>query len=422
MKERTQDWKGRTYILIEKLKVKVQRNGTFYVGMILAAIICFAYYFEQQMNPQDTTVFAFSYKYGFISRGFMGTLLLLVNKISPVDAMSYHTVYQMSMAATILFFIMLFVLYAVLLYKVEEKQERTMQFFILILSILAFPEFLTLENFGRLDVYLAILMLACVIILLIEKAEWLVIPLCALATIIHQGFVFMNINIILVMLLYKAFRCQGKIRKKYLVIFGITFLTVSALFLYFELFSHMNGQEIYDEVVALAKKLSMDGESVNDSLLKHEILGEDVFAYEWGFHILNYEETPLFLLMFSPFILLGIGFFRRLCKALQTKEQKFIYGIVIAGAITVLPEAILKIDYGRYSYAILFYYILMVMILFAWRDNFVEVEAGNTYKRIRQKMDAPAMMILYLIMMVPFRDVRFNELICGIMMWIFRIF
>ena len=51
---------------------------------------------------------------------------------------------------------------------------------------------------------------AGVILILKERAEWLIIPFVALATMVHQGYVFMFFNILLVLLFVKCCDCQGK--------------------------------------------------------------------------------------------------------------------------------------------------------------------------------------------------------------------
>lgn len=86
---------------------------------------------------------------------------------------------------------------------------------------------------------------------------------------IHQGFVFTNANLILVPLFYKIMTEEGKRRKKYILLFAGFFLTISALFLYFEFFSHGNGASIYKEVVAAAKALSENGKGYNKSVIQH---------------------------------------------------------------------------------------------------------------------------------------------------------
>ena len=88
------------------------------------------------------------------------------------------------------------------------------------------------------------LSLLCAVLILTERAEWLVVLLAAVCVMIHQGYVFMYANIVLVLLFYKAMSGAGKRSRKYWKLFVATFVVISALFLWFEFFSHFNGEEI----------------------------------------------------------------------------------------------------------------------------------------------------------------------------------
>ena len=400
---------------------KNKKNFEFLVGLFLFAIIDILFSFRHTMNPQDTTVFAFSYKYGFISRGLAGTCLKILDMLLPGNQMTYGTIYTISEIVTVIFFICLFALFYICLKKCQDDEQAMIKYMIIFMSIFAFPEFLTLENFGRLDVYLTIIILICTALILSEKFEWCIVPLCALGTIIHQGFVFMDVNLVLVLLFYKALRSEGKKRKKYTLILILSFIVCSIFFLYFEIFSHSLGQDAYNEIRTLALQLSSDGESVNESILLHEILREDVFEYEKGFHILNYQETPLFLLFFSPYIVIAIKFFRNLLGDARTKEDKLVCWAIILGAVTVLPEIVLKIDYGRYVYTIIFYYIAIIMCMITMREKIIIDTLNHTLQSVKNKIAFWQIILIYPILLVPFLDVRFNDLICAIMRWVFGI-
>ena len=68
--------------------------------------------------------------------------------------------------ATILFFCCLFGCFAAVLVRCEGRELRRQQYLIILTAVFAFPMFVTEENFGRLDVYLTILMLLCMILLI----------------------------------------------------------------------------------------------------------------------------------------------------------------------------------------------------------------------------------------------------------------
>lgn len=88
------------------------------------------------------------------------------------------------------------------------------------------------------------------------------------------------------------------------------------------------------------------------------------------------------------------------------------------GAWTVLPEFVLKVDYGRYLYSIVFYYLAMILSLIALGDGQVKDALGDMEARLTKKMYAPAILIVYPMILMPFLDVvisQINVVLCGFM-------
>ena len=367
----------------------------------------------------NTTVYAFSYRHGLVARGVLGTFLEIWDKYSPVDLMSYHTIYQISEAATLVYFVMLLWMTGTIL-KHCRDHEIEAKILLGCLMIFAVPMFLTSDNFGRLDVYLMIIMLFCMILILEEKFEVLILPSVALAALIHEGFVFMNLNIILVLLFYKLLTKQEKKEKvKYIALLVLTFTIPSIFFLYFEFFSHRFGTDVYQETIALAKKLSVDGKTYHKQVVMHEIMGMDIAGMEKKHHRWNREDTPIFLVLFSPYIILAVKFFYSYVKKCHTKVDKWLAMSFLIAPLTLLPEIILKVDYGRYMFAICFYYIVMTLCYISMQEKNM-LETVNQWKNIllQHKIWSVAG-VCYLFMFVPFRGYRICDLVTGIVSRLF---
>ncbi|MCI8710860.1 MAG: hypothetical protein HFH23_00985 [Ruminococcus sp.] len=414
------------------MKCAKTQNAAFLAVLAVFAASSSVRYFSFEMSMHNTTPFALSYKYGFISRGLMGTLWAFFDGLTSKNLMNYRSLYTFSLWSTVLYLALLFVLFAVCLKRCREKDEHNMRYLICFLGVFAFQMFWSDELFGRLDVYLMILTTLGMILLVEEKWEWLVIPFSIICVMIHQGFVFVSANLMLVPLFYKILTCRGKKRKRYIVIFALTFLSISVLFLYFELFSHVNGPEIFDEVVASAKALSEDGKGYATSLLNHEILGKDVFEEEWEYHVFNYKEFPTALLLFSPYIVIGLSFFKKLIgkgkktaggdNALSGQKdaaRRFAYLVLFVGVATVLPEMILKVDYGRYMFRIFYYYISMVMMFMAMGDTVVADQVEETKEDVKGKVPVPMVVLLYPMFLTPFYDVIISGAVHKLSVWFF---
>lgn len=388
-----------------------RQNRNFFVLLGIFAVVCVLRYYDHFIVSVNTTVFAFSYKLGFISRGLPGTALRVLNLLFPYDFMSYSGIGLVSKAATLLLFVILFIFYAACLKKCREEMRQDARYLIFFLSIFTFPMFLTAENFGRLDIYLLSIVVLCCILVLYEKFEWLIVPLCVVAMLVHPGYVFMDINILLVLLLYKVLTGAEEKRKKYIALFAVTFAAVSVLFLYFEFFSHPQGADIYEEVVATAKSLSDNGQNYHDHLINHDILGENVFWAEWDWHIVNFIEFPIFIVLFSPYIYLIGRFYWNLIKNERERTKKFAYILITLGAGTILPEMILKTDYGRYMFALIFYYIGCVLILLAMGDEGAIRQVKELTGFLKEHMTLSIFLLMYAFLFVPFRDFHISDVL-----------
>lgn len=386
-------------------KVEKKRYRQFIGAMLAFAVFYYLRYFKHTMTEYNTTLFAMSYKYGFISRGMLGTIWAGLDKILPLDLMTYEAVYWFNWGITWLFSLLVIVFLGKCIRKVKTEHRHNMYYMAIACAIYFFPMFWSEEMFGRLDVYLYILTFICLFALLDEKAEWIIIPIGILCMCIHQGFVFTNANLILVPLFYKIMTEEGKRRKKYILLFAGFFLTISALFLYFEFFSHGNGASIYKEVVAAAKALSENGKGYNKSVIQHEILGKDVYDSEARYHALNRTEFPAFLVLYAPYLPIVIHFFKGLFGRSKDARSKWAHAAFLLGACTILPQYLLKVDFGRYAFTTFTYYIVMVMILMVMQDKAVADQLETTKEKIKATIPVPWIVLLYPMFLMPFYDV-----------------
>lgn len=379
------------------------------------AAVSIVFFFEHRMNAQNTTALAVSYRYGIVPRGFVGTVIYGIEKFLGISLYSYRRVYYFSALVTAFYFVVLFTFYILCLKKTKDERLKITETMILFVSVFMFPEFLTWNNFGRLDEYLMIITLLCLILLVLEKWEFLLIPFCCVAGLIHVGFVFTNVGVILVAILWKAFQQEGRARKKYILLFLGCFLSVSVLFLYFEIFRQPLGMAEYEEIVALARSLSEDGMSISDSLLNSEILGLSVFEDEWVWHIKNYVETPIFVILFIPYIYLAYRFFKNLIGRAETGIEKCKYIMVLIGAGTIVPELVLKVDYGRWMFCIITYYCLILLVLTVLGDQKIIAQLRETGQWLKKKTPFYWLLLIYPVFFVPFRDVYISDVTTRIM-------
>ena len=359
------------------------------------------------VNSYNSSIFALSYKYGFISRGLSGTIFRIVNKVLPFDIMNYNGVLRYSQAVTVIFMLLVWLFCFYLIYKSNEDNYRHIQIVSILLVVFSITFFSNSFNFGRVDIYLVATAIVCVLILLWRKMEWLIVPLSCFAVMFHQAYVFMFFNVTLVILIYRFIESDKKGKIKYSILFILSFIGASTLFLYLNFFAHTSDISIYNNVVEDAVVLSKEDEGYHMALLQHEVLGIDPTTSEWEHHLKNFVEFPIFAIIMLPYIILVIRIFVNTIRETTENKDKFKYIILSLGVLTIVPNLILKVDYGRWMFSIIVYYILIFAFLIAIKDKQVIPVLNREIDKIKAK---PFVFIFYVLplMVTPMWDVNIS--------------
>lgn len=374
------------------------------VNLALFAVTC-----RGMVRSYNTTMLALSYEYGFTSRSLLGTLYHLLDAVLPLDLIDYRAVVATAYVATILF--VLFVEY--FLYRClrccEGEMVKYGEYLALILSLCLVSTFSFPYNFFRVDIFMILVSLLGVLCLVKERAQWLVVPLSALGVMFHQGYVFMYFNLILVLLFYRALSWWKEDRRKarrYSLLFALSFLVGSVLFLWFEFFSRSNGAAFFDTIKSEAEKLSYDG-IYHSTLLYHEVLGIDLASTEEEFSRVNAVQILMCGIVCLPMLVFAVRFFAGLIKKAKGASEKWKYLAVALGAATILPDFLLKIDYGRWMAAVVVYYVGIVLALLAMKDPIMETQVRESGERLIQRPGI-ALWIMVVILLLPFLDVNID--------------
>lgn len=374
------------------------------VNLALFAVTC-----RGMVRSYNTTMLALSYEYGFTSRSLLGTLYHLLDAVLPLDLIDYRAVVATAYVATILF--VLFVEY--FLYRClrccEGEMVKYGEYLALILSLCLVSTFSFPYNFFRVDIFMILVSLLGVLCLVKERAQWLVVPLSALGVMFHQGYVFMYFNLILVLLFYRALSWWKEDRRKarrYSLLFALSFLVGSALFLWFEFFSRSNGAAFFDTIKSEAEKLSYDG-IYHSTLLYHEVLGIDLASTEEEFSRVNAVQILMCGIVCLPMLVSGVRFFAGLIKKAKGASEKWKYLAVVLGAATILPDFLLKIDYGRWMAAVVVYYVGIVLALLAMKDPVMEAQVRESGESLIRR-PGMALWLMIVLLLLPFLDVNID--------------
>ena len=408
-----------------------ESSKKFIYFLAMACVAAVVIYYEASMNMQNLTTYLFSYRYGFIPRGFVGTIIDGLLSLFGLE-LTYFKCLCISGVATAGYYILLFILYALFLGKVMEKAQSALKALMVFFSWFAFTEFISWNNFGRTDEYLTILVIMALILLVMEQAEWLIVPICAVAVMVHSGFTFTNSGLILALLLYKAI-CAFQMEKRgekptrtfryYMIILILSFAVISALFLYFQVFRQAVSMDVYDHIKEEAIRVASEGDQGGylvqlQSLIDSELLRMDVYDFESQWRAVNVREFPIFVVLFMPYIIILIRFAIRVFKKANDRLDIFKYIVPFIGVATILPDLLLKVDYGRWVFCIILYYCLMVMTAAALDDEPVLEAMTETYEWLKAHKIC-WLLLVYPVLFVPFRDVSISDLTLKLMNLIF---
>lgn len=396
---------------------KKKQISRFMWLLILLSCAIFFLDYDERVLPYNSTILAFSYKYGFISRGLAGTIYQWIDSILPVNMIDYAMVLRFTLIVTLAFYVLFFAFCYQCMKRCQEEYLGRFLYLILFYAVFVVSMFAYKRNFGRLDLYLMALTVIGTMCLIAKKAEWLIVPLSMISVMYHQGYVFMFYNILLALLVYRLLsEKEKKARIYYGVILLVSLIGCSALFLWFEFFSHTDGVRYVDEIIANAKAMTkpFNGMTYHDTLIDHEILGIDLSDVEYPYRVMNWIEIPFFIAIISPYIVLAVKLFRRILARAQGKTERLKYGFLAIAAGTLLPLFLMKCDYARWVFALISYYCMIFLALVAMGDQIVAEELTGIFTEIKEKYPFAILLLLLPALLTPFWDVHINGLLRGI--------
>lgn len=398
---------------MSQMPKKKQISRFMWLLILLSCAIFFLDY-DERVLPYNSTILAFSYKYGFISRGLAGTIYQWIDSILPVNMIDYEMVLKFTLIVTFAFYVLFFAFCYQCMKRCQEEYLGRFLYLILFYAVFVVSMFAYKRNFGRLDLYLMALTVIGTMCLIAKKAEWLIVPLSMISVMYHQGYVFMFYNILLALLVYRLLsEKEKKARIYYGVILLVSLIGCSALFLWFEFFSHTDGARYVDEIIANAKAMTkpFNGMTYHDTLIDHEILGIDLSDVEYPYRVMNWIEIPFFIAIISPYIVLVVKLFRRILARAQRKTERLKYGFLAIAAGTLLPLFLMKCDYARWVFALISYYCMIFLALVAMGDRIVAEELTGIFTEIKEKYPFAILLLLLPALLTPFWDVHINGLL-----------
>ncbi len=385
-----------------------KKKTIFLLMMVVLSIIIFFANYDGDIDSYNTTILALNYTYGFTSRGLIGTIYYFFDMILPVSMYTPNSAKVFLFISTLLLAVVLFVFVYEVIKQCHINHILHVEILLMFLIVATISTYFGGWNFGRVDIYMIMISLLSAILFIHEKCEWLIIPLSALGVMMHQGYVFMYYNIILALLIWGIFSRKDK-QKKYIIIAITSLIICSVLFLYFELFSHNYvDNTVYDQVAQLSANMSEDGE-YHKTLLAHEILGVDLSGVEHEYHMKNLAEIIIFVAFMLPYIIMFFKLMIQVFHNANKKADKWKYAFLYLGALTMLPDYLIKVDYGRWIMSTIVYYLVIGCFLYIKDEDFAR-NATDYLEGVKKRFIIYPLLIVYPVFFVPYLDVNIDSI------------
>lgn len=386
------------------------RRLLFWIFMTLLVVVSFLREFELTgVRGMNMSVYALSYRYGFISRGVLGTLLNLLCSQFGNQYYSNHTLVWISLIGYLFYVLVLFGFYHQAL-KRNNYNDRVIVFLFIVTPLLT-RMFLTATNFGRTDMFLIMLTIMACFLIVYDRFVFLVIPIGAVGMMIHQGYIFMFFNLIVALLLYRILRLKEKSRHKsgyYITILSIVCVIVVGLLFWLEVFSkpyYDFGTDVSDQVLTDIQRLAADPVDVNMDFINHELFGTETLSNEWGTILKGFFELLSYCILASPIMYFCYYIAR---KILLYTKHKWVTILLFCGALSILPNYFLKCDYGRWFFATNVYFVFMVLFMLVLDNEVVKRALVETVERVQHSW-VGAFICVYYMTFLPFKDVAISK-------------
>ena len=396
-------------------KIKADKRYGFLLSLSFVSIALFCGNYNGTLRSYNSTMLALSYKYGFTSRSLLGTIYHVINRLLPINMIDYRVAVVFATIVTALFFLYVLHFCKVCVFRCDEKYLPVVEVLLSAFVICTVSTFSFCHNFFRVDLFMMWMSCIGVEILLKGKQPWLAVVCALIGILFHQGYIFMYFNMILVFFIYRWL--SGKRNKKYFFLTAISFVSCTVLLFWFELFSRTNGLEIFPAIEAEAKALSFNG-VYHTTLLYHEVLGIDLSASERGFVRGNLLQSALLFILLFP---LWKGFLQTCASVVKRAsgfQEKFKYFIIVAGGLTMLPDYLLKVDYGRWYMAVFAYYLVITVVMILEKDPVFLDVIDPIQKKWSKKNSWIVVYLLLVVLFVPFMDVDINPLLRDLATWL----
>lgn len=351
------------------------------VSLVAAFSLIYLRFASYKISEDCIRTIELSYKNGFISAGLIGTLYRVLNMIVPVELFDYEMMYFASKCMLVLYYILAGLFVMVLFVKKKSLFKNNVSLVLLFVVFIG-GMFGVADTLGSYDMYEMIVLLFIAILLASKKGEWLIVPSAIIGILVHPSFLFKCMGIVVSVIIY---RWKVKKENKYKTLLVITLVSVLIAYIASEL--------------SLAIYIFED----RQLLANRAIVSASSLIPEWNYRGNNYINFFIFLLAFSPYLLIGRDFFKRMYT--NKIALKRVYRLMQLGGLIMLPEFVLKVQYGFLIYFVIMYYVLLLLMLNIEEDTYIISTSKEEKRLLKDKLFLPEVLVLYPLLLMPFLSI-----------------
>lgn len=387
------------------------------MGVIILLLI---YLIEYTPLIDDTigwclTPYALSYKYGFISRGLVGSII----RIFIPNLTLKHIYLIIALNTLLLCALTVFFVNRILLYAGKERGILfTVFLFIVNPGSIAFLFYW--GNYGRFDLFMIMILIIAALVMVKEKGLFLIPIMSVLGILIHQAYVFMYFPALIVLLLYFGYVKKNRYAKS---IFWITAIVTCAGFLYMQFVSGVEGYDYASMMADINATTDLPGEFIDDDMMVRLEYFTSVFATIQHFVILPLKKNLFKIFCVFVMIFPMLRIFGAIWKDFMSEQKsKLLWIIPWSGMIGMIPKFLMTNDYGRDFSALILSQFVMMFALRMAGDGGMKKAFENLTAKINKNPGVYAFMLVYMGSLGKFEAADILDLADRIYLFIGKIF
>ncbi len=397
------------------MKRETRENGKFLMILIAIMAVWAVSLFPFKFGGWNQIMLAFSYRFGFIQRAFIGSVIDLISTAFHIPLKYMRYLYGVATVGIFTIGALLLVNKALNLFMDDSRMKQFYKGMALIFFM--GPGWCTnYNNFALTDMWLPMFSLIGVYAVIKGKWIWVSLLTTVICVLIHPAYVFLYFNLVLAAFVYKAFLEKGKTDKNSLIWMGIVLIAGSILFLYMMFFSHAREGVTVDEVMqraAIIVDKSVEEISNHEPTVRGYLIRD---GGESGVQLVFNSYWLLFIvtvIMFIPFWFELFKYWRDAYREARNNRVKgcALYALLPLGIVTVIPMYIMHNDYGRWTYAVFFYEFAIIWIFNLLKDGYVKKATYNLMRNVSANKAYYLLLMFYAVVSGPFQQNLINPMI-----------